>query len=312
MKKVDSLELVKKYTDGNFFKDVTFIQSQILKSVRHVLDEKGFIEILPVIISPMTDPLNHPVFNADINYYGKTYSITKSMILHKQISTLVHEKIYSVSPNLRLETEENYDSGRHLVEFVQIDMEKLGATRDEIMDIMEEAIKYTVNTLKDSYPEIIEKYHPSLDFLNKPFKKITVKEAKSTYGEDYEKILSKKSKEPFWLIDMPLLEREFYDKQDMKNPDVLLDFDLIFPEGFGEGISGGEREHEYDQIIKRMDLKRTSSKMFEEYLSLAKEGILKPTAGCGIGVERFTRYILGLDHVENARLFAKAPGRYSI
>jgi asparaginyl-tRNA synthetase len=32
-----------------------------------------------------------------------------------------------------------------------------------------------------------------------------------------------------------------------ENPGVLKDFDLIYPEGFGEAISGGEREHRYEK-----------------------------------------------------------------
>ncbi len=107
------------------------------------------------------------------------------------------------------------------------------------------------------------------------------------------------------MIDIPLLEREFYDKQDPERPDVLLDFDLIYPEGYEEAISGGEREHEYEQILKRMELKKTPPEQFKDYLEVAKAGILRHSAGCGIGIERFTRWILALDHVEKTRLFAK-------
>ncbi len=98
---------------------------------------------------------------------------------------------------------------------------------------------------------------------------------------------------------MPIEEREFYDKQNPLEPDTLLDFDLIYPEGFGEGgISGGEREYEYDQIVKRIKLKGNNLDSYEDYLKIARKGYLRPSAGCGIGIERFTRYIMGLEHVE--------------
>jgi asparaginyl-tRNA synthetase len=32
------------------------------------------------------------------------------------------------------------------------------------------------------------------------------------------------------------------------------------------------------------------------------------SAGFGIGVERLTRYVAGLDRIEDARLFPKIPG----
>lgn len=312
VRKVDTLELVKAYTEGSFFKDVLKVQAEILKGLRKSLEDKGFLEMLPIMISPITDPLNHPVFDADIDYYGQKFSVTKSMILHKQIATLVHDKVYIVSPNLRLETEDCYKSGRHLIEFVQVDMEMAGASREEVMDIMEDAIIFTLKSIKEKYPDIIEKYHKDIVIPDKPFKKYKVLEVKEKFGEGYEKILSELSEEPFWLIDIPIMDREFYDRQDKEHPEVLLDFDLIFPEGFGEGISGGEREDDYEQILMRMDKKGTSREAYSEYLKLAKEGLIKKTAGCGIGVERFTRWVLGLEHVEKSRLFAKAPGKHSI
>ncbi len=111
----DRLEMVRSYLVDETYRDALLVQSELLKGLRETLDAKGFVEILPVILSPITDPLNHEVFDASVEYYGQNYAVTKSMILHKQISVLVHEKIYSVSPNVRLETADKADSGRHLL-----------------------------------------------------------------------------------------------------------------------------------------------------------------------------------------------------
>ena len=54
--------------------------------------------------------------------------------------------------------------------------------------------------------------------------------------------------DPFWIIDIPVNEREFYDREDPDNEGYLMDMDLIYPEGFGEAISGGEREFEIENI----------------------------------------------------------------
>lgn len=311
-RKVDTVKLVKGYVEKEFYLDLLTIQSSLLSSLREFMISEGFLEILPVIISPITDPLNHDIFDASIDYYGYSYSITKSMILQKQVSTLITDKIFSMSPNLRLELENRYEDGRHLIEFVQMDMEMANTKRDEIMEIMERLLINVISELSVKHSKIIEKYNDKLKIPKRPFKKISVEEAKKLYGEKYEKILSEESTEPIWLIDIPIMNREFYDKQDLENPDYLLDFDLIYPFGYGEAISGGEREHEYKQIIKRMKIKGNSKNIFSEYLKIAEEGLLKPSAGCGIGIERLTRYILGLKHIEDARLFAKAPGKISI
>jgi asparaginyl-tRNA synthetase len=311
-RKVDSVELVEKYLKDGTYKDALIIQSDIIGLSRQFLHNKGFIEYLPVIVSTITDPLNRDVFEAQIDYYGYKYYVTKSMIVQKQVGILVHDKIFSFSPNLRLEREEKAQSGRHLIDFVQLDLEVKNAKREDIMSLMEDLIIFVINNILQEHPDIITKYHPILKVPKKPFNKISVKEAKKSFGEDYERILSQKATEPIWLIDMPIEEREFYDKQNPIEPDTLLDFDLIYPEGFGEGISGGEREYEYNQIVKRIKLKGNNLDSYEDYLQIAKNGYLQPSAGCGIGVERFTRYILGLDHVEKARLFAKVPGKFSI
>jgi len=311
-RKVDSVELVEKYLKDESYRDALIIQSDILGLSRNFLHDKGFIEYLPVIVSTITDPLNKDVFEAQIDYYGYKYYITKSMIVQKQVGILVHDKIFSFSPNLRLEREEKAQSGRHLIDFVQLDLEVKNAKRNDIMDLMEDLIIYVIKNIIQTYPNLIRKYHPTLKIPNKPFSKISVKEAKKIYGDDYERILSEKATEPVWLIDMPIEEREFYDKQNPFEPDTLLDFDLIYPEGFGEGISGGEREYEYEQIVKRIKLKGNNLENYDDYLKIAKKGYLQPSAGCGIGIERFTRYILGLEHIEKTRLFAKIPGKFSI
>jgi len=117
-RKVETVSLVKSYVEEEYFSDLLIIQSSILQSMREFMISEGFLEILPVIISPITDPLNHDIFDASIDYYGYSYSITKSMILQKQVSTLVADKIFSMSPNLRLELENRYEDRRHLIEFV--------------------------------------------------------------------------------------------------------------------------------------------------------------------------------------------------
>lgn len=53
--------------------------------------------------------------------------------------------------------------------------------------------------------------------------------------------------------------------------------------------------------------KENINKTYEIYLQFAEKG-LSPSAGFGIGVERLTRYICGLQSIEETRLFAKLPG----
>jgi len=87
--------------------------------------------------------------------------------------------------------------------------------------------------------------------------------------------------------------------------------DLLYPEGYGEALSGGEREYRYNHITQIILRKGQKLSQFKEYLTLAKKG-LPPSAGFGIGLERLTRYICGLKRIEEAALFPKIPGEYCI
>ncbi len=44
---------------------------------------------------------------------------------------------------------------------------------------------------------------------------------------------------------------------------------------------------------------------------MVKRGIY-PSAGFGIGIERLTRYICGIDDIKYTHLFPKIPGNYCI
>jgi len=287
------------------------IQSEIRRILGEELRNKGFIELSPVILSPITDPLNHPTDPAHIECYGRKYSVMQSMIFHKQVALRTLDKIFIFSPNVRLEATERQQTGRHLFEFSQLDLEVKGGSREQIMSLCEDMLITLLSSIKKECSHQLHTLKRTLTVPSKPFKTITYKQAYETYGPDFEEKISQSHKEPVWLIDIPLTCREFYDKEDPDQPGILRDMDLIYPEGYGEAISGGEREHEYDRITTRIQQKGQTLEQFKDYLQLARQG-LPPSAGFGIGIERLTRFICGLSSIEEASLFPKIPGRLCI
>jgi len=284
------------------------IGSRIREEIGKFLRARNFIEIPPVVISPVTDPLAHEIVEAKIEYYKNEYYLTTSMIFHKQIALLSFDKIFSFSPNIRLETEDKIRRGRHLIEFTQVDVEMRNAKREDVMKIAEKMIVYVMKKIKDE--EDIEKLERELKIPSLPFEKIPFEEAYSEYGENYEEILSHEIEEPVWIVDFPAWKREFYDREYEARSGWLVDMDLIYPEGFGEALSGGEREYEYDKIIRRMKEKRMDISRYKNYLMMAKIG-LHPSAGFGIGIERLTRYICGFREIKYVNLFPKLPGQHA-
>jgi asparaginyl-tRNA synthetase len=287
------------------------IGSDIRYYLSGFMRKQGYVEVPPVIISPLTDPLNHPVFDPVIDYYGEKYSLTKSMIFHKQIMVQSFGSIFTFSPNIRMEEAERSSTGRHLSEFTQLDVEKRGASRDEIMSMVEEMITGLFDYIKHEDSELLSRLGRDLHIPGKPFERIKYLDAERQYGKNFESILSKKKTEPFWIIDIPLHQREFYDRESDIDSEILVDMDLVYPEGFGEAISGGEREYKLEKIKERIHKKDQTEDQFRWFIEFAKRG-LEPSAGFGIGIERLTRYVCGFKRIEDTHPFPKVPGEFSL
>ncbi|WP_461491369.1 asparagine synthetase A, partial [Pontibacter sp. HJ8] len=282
------------------------VQQGIIRATHDFMFKKGLTQLMPLMLSPITDPLNHGVVDAAINYAEQRWSLTKSMIFHKQMA-LVNpelESIYIVSPNVRLEFADRADTGRHLFEFTQVDFEFRGKDRFFVMEFMEELVNFVFARLNQELPELLLELRGELLPQYEKWPVYRTEKLEAAYGPEYEKLKSQEATEPFWLLNH---KREFYDKEDTAKRGTYQNYDVIWPEGFGEGLSGGEREHEYKQILKRMEELGTSTDTFRHYLEVAKAGLLPKTAGAGFGVERMTRFVCRLKDVNEATVFSRKP-----
>lgn len=306
LEKRDVLEQTLKKIQMPGIKEILQVQQAIIRGTHEFMFKKNVIQMMPLMLSPITDPLNHSVVDASIEYANQKWSLTKSMIFHKQLAVSNPElaAIYIVSPNVRLELADRQETGRHLFEFTQIDFEFNNKNKEFVMEFMEELINYVFSDLNKQIPEILIKLRGE---LLPEYEKLAIyrtEALEAEYGEDAELKKSKESKEPFWLINH---KREFYDKEDPLKPGTYLNYDIIWPQGYGEGLSGAEREYEYEQILKRMDETGTDKKVFKNYLSAAESGVLGPSAGAGFGVERMTRFICKLNDIDDVTVFSRKP-----
>jgi asparaginyl-tRNA synthetase len=283
------------------------VQTVALKAVHDYMEEHDVVQLMPVMLSTVTDPLCHSVYDARITYLDQELSLTKSMLLHKQAAFVAQglQKLYIVSPNVRLEKAECKDSGRHLIEFSQVDMELKRATKQEFQRFMEAPLVHVIKTVKERCKPELALFKRDLKVPATPFRVYESKELAAKYGPDYEVIMSKQATEPFWIQD---LKREFYDREDPVKKGYYHNYDLIWPEGFGEALSGGERDWEYEVLLRKIKERGQDPKHFASYLELAKQGLLVPTAGGGFGVERLVRFLTGTQHIGDVALFPRVPG----
>lgn len=279
------------------------VQTEVLKSIHDFLYRKGLIQLMPVILSPITDPLCHPVYETHIEYLGQKLQLTKSMIFHKQIAiaTLDVKGIYIMSPNIRLELIDLKNSGKHLTEFTQLDIELKGATACEFMSLIEELIIHIFQRIKEFCKDEFSDIHVP----QKPFSIYNSWDLREKFGNEFGSMISSLEVDPFWITDF---EREFYDREDPDRKGHYINYDLYYPEGFGEALSGGERDYKYKTLVRKILERNQDCIHFEPYLRLAKQGKLGPSAGGGLGIERLIRFITKKKHIKEISLFPKVPG----
>jgi asparaginyl-tRNA synthetase len=302
-------------------KAVLKVQHELIsRIIRDFLREEGFVEIQAPVIGPVTDPGIRGAKQVSFDYYGQEYKIMSSMILYKQIAVGSLDKIYAFSPNIRLEPLEAADTKRHLAEFYQVDLEAAYWDYKKAMALGERLLKKVCLEVTRTCSEELFILERDLKIPKIPFEKFTyeeiIEEARKLdfrtdeFGElswKAEEALSRKFGEPFWILDYPVGTRGFYYLEDPERKGILKSMDLIYSEGYGEAISGGEREYKYSRV--KMLLEKSGEKLgaYKNYLEILKRGI-PPSAGFGIGVERLTKFICGLEEISESTPFPKLPG----
>jgi asparaginyl-tRNA synthetase len=305
-------------------RSVLRIQNRMLAAARELLTDRGFTELLPPVIGPVTDPGARGAKQVDVDYYGHRYKLMTSAILYKQAALTSFDKIFFIAPNIRLEPLETASTSRHLAEFHQIDIELADASRDDAMTLVEDLVRYVVQQVVQHLPGELEALGRDTgeftELLSSPFGRRTHADAVAdlvAMGHDQspdaeldwvgEAKLSQKASLPFFVTDYPKGSRGFYDRESKDRPGMLRNFDLIAAEGYGELCSGSEREQDYATIVARMRETAENPAKYAWYLQMLRDGV-PPSAGFGLGLERFTRYIAGLDSVWQASAFPKVPG----
>ncbi|MGE5555485.1 MAG: asparagine synthetase A [Methanocella sp.] len=285
------------------------IMTYTLKSLTNTYTNKGFEWLLPVALSQSTDPL-WPDPGAsiekriEVDIYGKSVRTTASMIVHKLVAaSTVYEKLFIVSPNIRIEKAERAKTGKHIYEFSQLDFEIRNGTSKDVFALVEEAIVTLFKGLKEDCKAELAILGRDLKVPQMPFKVYDRADLEAKYGADWETKICCEITEPVWITNIP---REFYDFEDFATG-KWDNYDLFMPK-YGEVLSGARREHEYGKIYEKMEREQVRKENYSIILKMAKEGRLKPTAGAGIGLERIVGYITGVSHIAECQPFPRVPG----
>ncbi|MEM2098176.1 MAG: asparagine synthetase A [Candidatus Bathyarchaeia archaeon] len=287
------------------------VMTYTLRNLTTQFVEHNFQWLLPVSLSPVTDPL-WPDPGAsiekrvEVDIYGRTVRTTASMIIHKIIaSSTAYPKLFILSPNVRIEKRERAYTGKHVYEFTQLDFEVRNATSNDIINFVSDLVCNLVASLKRDLKQELTYLgrYDTLKVPKKPFKICDKQELEKEYGVEWETCVAMANSDPVWITNIP---REFYDFEDFQTG-IWDNYDLFMPQ-YGEVLSGAKREWEYEKILKKIERDKINKDNYAPLLKLAKQGKIKPSAGAGIGIERIVGWLTGVAHIAETQPFPRVPG----
>ncbi len=296
------------------------LQEGIGRAFREFLYGENFTEVhTPKIVATGAEG-GANIFK--LEYFGKEAYLAQSPQFYKQMMVGVFERVFEIAPVFRAE---KHDTSRHLNEYTSVDFEMGYITGfEEIMDMEEKMLKRMISYLQEHYTKELELLKVQLPVIEK-IPRVRFLEAKEmvalAYGreikdyEDFEpeeeKLLSELIKkrtgsEFVFVTHYPSKKRPFYAMEDPKNSLETLSFDLLF-RGL-EVTTGGQRIHNYEEQVQKLERLGMTVELFESYLMMHKYG-MPPHGGMGLGLERLTAKLLGFENVRYATLFPRDVNR---
>ncbi len=294
------------------------IRAEVIGATFDYFRENGFQLISAPIFVQAAVEGGSTLFAVD--YFGKKASLSQSAQFYEEAALPALQKVWIFQPAFRAEKSK---TAKHLTEFWMIEAEQAFTTQAENMKVQEGLLSKMVERVLERRQAELKILGRTLKQPEVPFLRMTYDEARGIaekkgcgfeWGEDLpteaERAISLTQESPFFVTDYPLTARSFYHMTYADRPKVTMSADLIAPEGVGELATGGQRIHDYHELMDRIASQDLPTESFAWYLELRKFG-MPPHTGFGMGVERSTRWIAGLKHIRSASLFPRTVSRIS-
>ena len=296
------------------------IQEGLTRAFRDFLYSQEFTEIHTPKIGAKGAEGGANIFK--LEYFHKPAVLAQSPQFYKQMMVGVFDRVFETAPVFRAE---KHNTKRHLNEYTSLDFE-MGYIDgfEDIMAMETGFLQYTMELLKKEYArelQILNIEVPKTD--NIPA--VRFDEIKRLVSEKYDRkiknpfdlepeeetLISRYAKEEWdadfvFVTHYPSKKRPFYAMDDPEDPTYTLSFDLLF-RGM-EITTGGQRIHDYHELLAKMEKRGMTDEGMEQYLSAFKHG-MPPHGGLGIGMERLTMKMMNEDNVRETTLFPRDLSR---
>jgi len=306
-------------TEQNIWK----VQAGVQDALREYLKAQDFVEFhSPKLLAGSTEG-GAEVFK--LNYFGQEATLAQSAQFYKQILVGAFERVFEFGSTYRAEPSV---TTRHMTEFITLDGEMGFITKlEDIIKLVNNLIYFTCKTIWQTHTKELEGLKATEPVLTERFPVITLQalhELCYTHtGQDFR---TEKDPSPFeerWICEyakqnwgceavfitgFPASDMKFYHYRNDTNPEVADRFDLLF-RGV-EIITGSRREHRYDKLIEQLKAMAGNPEAsgYKYYLQAFRHG-LPAHGGFGLGLERLTQKIIGLNNVKEATIFPRDTSR---
>lgn len=207
-----------------------------------------------------------------------------------------------------------------------VEPEMAYATLEDVMRLAERMLAYVAERVLHARGEelkVLERDTSKLESIVAPFPRVHYDEAvkilqqghaeghlenRFEWGGDFgapdESYISSKFDRPVMVHHYPAAVKAFYMARDPERTELALGVDVLAPEGYGEVIGGGERATSLEFLKEQIAVHQLPQEAFEWYLDLRRYGSV-PHAGFGMGIERCTAWMCGIEHIRETIPFPR-------
>jgi asparaginyl-tRNA synthetase len=295
---------------------ILWIRHELARAVRDFLDSHHFIELDAPILTPAACEGTSTLFSTSYFDQGSAY-LSQSGQLYMEAGAMAFGRVYCFGPSFRAEKSK---TRRHLTEFWMVEPEIAFADLEELIFWAEQLIVFMIKRVLENRRaelELLERNMALLEGINPPFPRLSYSQAieilekkgvSLSFGDDLggdeETLIASEFDQPVVIHRYPAVCKAFYMKRDPKDLRLVLNMDILAPEGYGEIIGGSAREEDLKQLEERIKEHHLSEEDLRWYLDLRRFGTATH-GGFGLGLERMVAWVCGLKHVREAIPFPR-------
>lgn len=307
------------------------MRSIISMAFREHYQDRGYFELCPPTIVNTECEGGSTLFELK-DFFEDRGFLTQSSQLYLETGIPAVGDCYCILPSYRAEKS---STRRHLAEFHHVEAERPFIEFSDLLDSIEDLVCDVIDRVKAKTADrqdllLAATEGKPLPNLSRPFKRMTYVEAVE-YCREHEIYKDPETKErfefgddipekperqmtdeigcPILLNRFPASLKSFYMQKCDDDKRLTESVDLLLP-GVGEVVGGSMRMYDEEELMEAYKKEGLDPDPYYWYTEQRRFGTC-PHGGYGLGLERFTCFILGIHHIRDSCMYPRYRGRIS-